>query len=482
MNVAASELSCLDLFAGCGGLSLGMELAGISPRVAVEVSPMAAETHFFNFDRRGRPWDSDLWESHLQESIQNQVDAGMVVKSVVELLEDPGAMKLLELLAPDVVVGGPPCQGFSMAGRRDPTDERNALPSAFLEIVERLSPSAVVVENVVGMNRAFADQQRKVPAFVQLQRALSQVGEGYVVQPVEVNARHFGVAQNRPRMMLIGLRSDRARRLDRAIGLRVSDEPWRSAEAWFAALEGRDPSMGLSMVPVIGSRVFPGRPLLEHSAESALWDIDDTGYAFNLSNGRYRTRFGQYARSHRSGRKEIENHALRSHSIRTQQRFDLYHYMRDQGMNPSVLSVAKTEPNRRRARVEVARRLAGHDLTLPKGYAFSIESDNDLVDVVIRLSTSKHSQKVVDRFSPAPTVVTLPDDYVHPWLPRVMTVRELARIQSFPDWFTFRSKETTGSNRRKFEVPQYSQVGNAVPPLMAQAIGEQVARLLTYSE
>jgi DNA (cytosine-5)-methyltransferase 1 len=85
---------------------------------------------------------------------------------------------------------------------------------------------------------------------------------------------------------------------------------------------------------------------------------------------------------------------------------------------------------------------------------------------------------VVNANEPSPTVVTLPDDYVHPDEPRIMTVRELARLQSFPDWFEFRSKETTGSHRRKVEVPQYSQVGNAVPPLMAEAIGELLVATL----
>ena len=75
--------------------------------------------------------------------------------------------------------------------------------------------------------------------------------------------------------------------------------------------------------------------------------------------------------------------------------------------------------------------------------------------------------------------MTLPDDYIHPKEPRIMTVRELARIQSFPDWFEFRSKETTGSHRRREEVPQYSQVGNAVPPLMAEAIGELLKKALS---
>ena len=72
----------------------------------------------------------------------------------------------------------------------------------------------------------------------------------------------------------------------------------------------------------------------------------------------------------------------------------------------------------------------------------------------------------------------MPDDFIHPIEHRVPTVRELARFQSFPDNFQFRSKETTGAHRRKVEVPQYTQVGNAVPPLLARRIAEVVAKLL----
>ena len=72
---------------------------------------------------------------------------------------------------------------------------------------------------------------------------------------------------------------------------------------------------------------------------------------------------------------------------------------------------------------------------------------------------------------PAPTLTTLPDDILHYSDPRILTVREYARLQSFPDWFTFHGKYTTGGNRRKVECPRYTQVGNAVPPLLAQAIG-----------
>jgi len=94
------------------------------------------------------------------------------------------------------------------------------------------------------------------------------------------------------------------------------------------------------------------------------------------------------------------------------------------------------------------------------------------------LSSKKHSQKVLDRNSVSSTVMTIPDDYVHYTEPRVLTVREEARLQSFPDSFEFKGKETTGGSRRGQEVPQYTQVGNAVPPRLAKALGESIARRL----
>ena len=72
----------------------------------------------------------------------------------------------------------------------------------------------------------------------------------------------------------------------------------------------------------------------------------------------------------------------------------------------------------------------------------------------------------------ARTVTTLPDDMIHYAEPRILTVRENARLQTFPDWFSFKGKYTTGGHRRKYECPRYTQVGNAVPPLLAEAIGE----------
>jgi len=101
-----------------------------------------------------------------------------------------------------------------------------------------------------------------------------------------------------------------------------------------------------------------------------------------------------------------------------------------------------------------------------------------MLQLLLDLRTRKHSQKALAWNEPARTVVTLPDDYVHPSEPRIFTVRELARFQGFPDDFEFVGKETTGSLRRRVEVPQYSQVGNAVSPYLSFAIGNLLESLI----
>lgn len=94
------------------------------------------------------------------------------------------------------------------------------------------------------------------------------------------------------------------------------------------------------------------------------------------------------------------------------------------------------------------------------------------------LLTKKNIRTRLDRTRPSATVMTIADDYISPFEPRTFTVRELARIQSFDDSFEFLGKRTTGGLRRRVEVPQYSQVGNAVPPLLAKAIAAEIKRAL----
>jgi DNA (cytosine-5)-methyltransferase 1 len=96
----------------------------------------------------------------------------------------------------------------------------------------------------------------------------------------------------------------------------------------------------------------------------------------------------------------------------------------------------------------------------------------------IGLNSEKRNYNVLKPDSQSPTVMTIPDDYIHFRNPRALTVREMARLQSFDDSFVFQGKRSTGGNKRKFEVPQFTLVGNAVPPLMARAIAFEILKTI----
>ena len=101
--------------------------------------------------------------------------------------------------------------------------------------------------------------------------------------------------------------------------------------------------------------------------------------------------------------------------------------------------------------------------------------DDKLVDALL---TKKNMRHRLSRQEPSATIVTIPDDYISPFENRTLTVRESARLQSFDDSFEFLGKRTTGGKRRRIEVPQYSQVGNAVPPLLAKAIAQEILKVI----
>jgi DNA (cytosine-5)-methyltransferase 1 len=94
-----------------------------------------------------------------------------------------------------------------------------------------------------------------------------------------------------------------------------------------------------------------------------------------------------------------------------------------------------------------------------------------------RFGLKKRTLRVLDPDRPSPTITSLPDDLLHYTEPRALTVRENARLQSFPDWFLFKGKYTTGGHLRRKEVPRFTQVANAVPPLVARAFGEMLIEL-----
>ncbi len=467
------KLSHIDLFAGCGGLSLGLEQAGFELALAVEKSPMAAETFYHNFIERIT--DQAAFDKFASEatSVEEQAARGLVAKEVASLLRSPKVLAALKARDIDLVAGGPPCQGFSLAGRRNPDDLRNRLPWQFLQFVEAVCPKAVIIENVSGMRQDFKKHGKASP-FDDLRVALAETGPGYCVQPVQLNAVHFGAPQNRPRVFLVALRKDIAA----AAGFVASENVWRSD------------------YDQIGSILFRSRPLVAPKAthfgdnvltvKDALSDINANGYRRKSNIPSFaqemRSDIGWLPARSREGHVpgKLKNHTTRKHAEHVETRFKLYQYLRDARIHSRILALPRQVGTPARLRKAlVLQGLAGAPVPAiaPDGTVLAT-SRNGLADVIMSLGTKKHSQRSLDWDAPSPTIVSMPDDFVHPEEPRTLTVREMARIQSFPDSFEFRSKETTGSLRRRFEVPQYTQVGNAVPPKLARALGEAVRSAL----
>ncbi|CAB4625649.1 MAG: DNA (cytosine-5-)-methyltransferase [Actinobacteria bacterium] len=448
----------VDLFAGCGGLSLGLESQGGKLIVAVERSDMAAETFYHNLVR---PLSSkDEWQRYVSQSTETQVAEGVLVKELRSLLDSKKAMKIVVDADPDLVVGGPPCQGFSLAGKRNPEDIRNQLPWQFLELVEKSKPKMVVIENVVGMRHKFsADDNGDV--FNQLQQALRETRPGYVVQGVQVNALHFGAPQHRPRLMIIGLRKDIAEKKK----ITSSGALWSSD--FIDNVNGVIPP--LAPIPTIRSEEI-------RTVGEAINDLQAKPRKLSRGTGFLAEMSPNYWGLNTSG--EITNHVDRVHQDKTQSRFRLYQYLASQGIDARIVGIASEKATAaERKTIEAKLSTAVLPAKSPDGRVLAT-TKNDLVDLICELRTKKHSQRVLNWSEPARTVVTIGDDYVHPFEPRTFTVRELARFQGFPNGFEFRAKETTGGLNRRTDVPQYSQVGNAVSPFLARAVGKLVHSLL----
>jgi DNA (cytosine-5)-methyltransferase 1 len=177
------DLTFASLYSGCGGLDLGFARAGMRPAWANDIDAHAVETYSKISKVTDPQWKdaAQLFEGH--SSVVGDVRAA--------------ARELRPGMA-DVVIGGPPCQGFSVAGRMDPDDPRSRHVFNFLEVVARMRPRAFVMENVAALarNRRWADVISTLAAVA---------GRDYDVRLLVLNASHWGVPQARERMFLVGL-------------------------------------------------------------------------------------------------------------------------------------------------------------------------------------------------------------------------------------------------------------------------------------
>ncbi len=410
----------IDLFAGCGGLSLGMVMAGWKGVFALEKAEDAFKTFEANF-LNGGPQTSFIWPEWLERRAHSIEDV---------LSEHHANIRRLSGLI-DVVAGGPPCQGFSFAGRRDKNDPRNKLFEQYVQFVSDVKPKAIILENVNGMQIAHGALERgkcarpgpKAKSYYQkLVKALDEID--YVAEGWIINAVDHCVPQHRPRLVVIGLRRSIERRLKGGISsaleyIRASGIQQRDELGFPERLSSQD---------AISDLEIRGRPLLE-----CMDPASRKGFFVPTYDGPT-SRYQMWA-NEGVGNDSMDSMRLVRHRELVLEKFETI--LRECRKGVSVSEVDRA-----------------------------------------RLGMLKHRTVPMAPDKSAPTVTTLPDDILHYSEPRILSVRECARLQSFPDWFRFLGKYTTGGMRRKKDCPRYTQVGNAVPPLFARSVGMAVQRIL----
>lgn len=409
----------VDLFAGCGGLALGLEQAGFDTIFVNEISEHALATYLANRpDLRAQAADHSIRDITTLTS-----DKDRLATWANELRDQYGDVSLL--------TGGPPCQGFSRIGHRRTFQlDKEEIPSNHLyrdmaRAVRALGPQAFVFENVAGLLSArWTPAGTRGEIWTDVRDAFkgvrlddgTRVGARYVLGPVKtIRAADFGVPQNRPRLIWIGLREDVAERH----GI-TPNSPELAVRGTAAAPDLRDVLSDLEdpgWVPGGAMDRYPSPPMTPEQVELRTTPGGDL-----LAEGA-----------------ALSEHDYSNHSPRVRERF---------------------------------RRIRDGQLR-----------DED--------KTKKFSQRALparwgDR-GPFMTVTSLPDDYVHYSEDRAPTVREWARLQGFPDWYQFRGPRTTGGRRRAGDpgagiwtrdTPRFTQIGNAVPVKLAEAVGNHLRHFL----
>lgn len=397
----------IDLFAGCGGLSLGLHNAGWRGLFAIEKSPDAFKTLKYNLiDNK----DHFNWPSWLpKENIE--------IDKAIQLHKD-NLEKLKNKV--DLVAGGPPCQGFSMAGRRNENDQRNNLIKSYIDFIKIIKPKILFFENVKGFTMEFKknkDKGKEYSSYVE--NALNRAG--YFVKGELVNFGEYGIPQKRTRFILVGVRKD------------LANASKDLAETFFSTIkENRHSFLSEKNLTVNTNLKDAISDLLK---ANGLKESPDTK---SFQAGTYSKIKSSYQTLMREGieNKIADSHRFPKHRPDIIEKFDV------------ILKTCRKNK----------------DIDAKTRERFNIK---------------KHTIIPLDKNDKSPTITTLPDDYIHYSEPRILTVREYARIQSFPDWYQFQGKYTTGGKRRTQEVPRYSQIGNAIPPLFGEQSGLVLKQLIS---
>jgi len=527
----------IELFAGCGGLSLGGESAGFELALANELSPMASESFAYNFFQENlaeyanhscddqKPFKKNLktslktkWlssqfavtamQKRLREDPRNFLPYGegycdfssadslkgnLLVGNIMDinrwLAQRPEHLQVIKngfgAGEIDLVSGGPPCQSFSMAGMREFSNSRNTLPWEFAQFVKNIQPKIALLENVTGILRAFKVEGKAYYAWFEVAKAFAQIG--YIPLCLHINAKYIGIAQNRPRFILLAVRNDIFETLEPHFNTHEKALFHASKAFYYAMALGENVEYGV--LPYFDAakesdfahfkhsflHYLVPKPTAHTSVAEAIDDLRRHGQAPSPYIEQLNHCFNASIKN-----TDIQNHDYRNNNALVKRRFRIYQILSQVSTTTQsavkALLKGKADQLTDDASVEM---LAYHYLDHTMQLSHFKDKQN-LEDYLAQHQTKKQTQKALIATKPAPAALSIADDacHYHQAELRTLTVREMARIQSFPDNFVFRSKITTGGKMRCFEVPQYTQVGNAVPPLLGRALGLTIKKLL----
>ncbi len=395
------SFSAIDLFAGAGGMSCGFTQAGFEVPFAVE---------------------RDLWAS--ETFAQNHPKTKLVTSDICEM-EDS---EFIPYRGADVVMGGPPCQGFSISAssRRRKDDPRNLLYLQFIRVVSLVLPKVVLIENVREITRFRLPNGKLLCDDIKDRLAIL----GYASDILTLNATWFGVPQARVRAFVLACRDQESlrRTVNNLLAMNQANLDLFS--------KGRGHQISLWEA-------------ISDLPEVSPWKVSEDESLIYASDPK-----NQYQKLLRGRSSVVVNHVPMRHTPRMVERFR--HLIENSDLHLSSLP---------------------DDLT-PRARGNPEISSGKTYD---------QNHRRLDPSKPSPTITaSFYSSFIHPFQPRNLTVREAARLQGFPDTFVFKGKRTTLSKKlltRKGEfgdlyLDQFNQVGNSVPPILAKNLAEQIKKMI----
>ncbi len=440
----------VDLFAGAGGMTLGFEQAGFDVLAAVELDPIHASVHEYNFP---------FWTT--------------ICRSVTEITgREIRELSTIGDRDIDVVFGGPPCQGFSLMGKRNFDDDRNSLVSHFLRLVLDLNPKFFVMENVRGIT--IGKHQKILQTIIEEFKNYGyQVTENYQV----LNAAHYGVPQNRRRLFLLGCRQ----------GFTLPNYPQPSTQpliqkALDSSLSERG---GLASQRVAGVRAAnPFVPVVAtdegggHLHEPSLQEK----YRGLPSTPTVQDAIGDLPEANNYPELELRDWVVANYGQPSEYAAKLrnltlvdddYAYQREEALRGEPpLSYMRTSPllsKKREYKPELltcSRRTKHTKQTIAR-FTATIPGKSDRISHFHRLDLNGLCTTLRAGTASNHGAFTSPRP-IHPITPRCITVREAARLHSYPDWFMLHATKWHG----------FRQIGNSVPPLLAKAVAQEIVRAI----